>query len=46
MTPVLANLFQNAALLLAMMAVFDLVTGKKEVQGLWRRQLLAGVILG
>jgi len=46
MTPVLVTLIQNAALLLAMVVVFDLVTSQKQVYGQWRRQALAGLILG
>ncbi len=46
MIPVLVTLIQNAALLLAMMVVFDLVASRKAVSGQCRRQVLAGVILG
>lgn len=46
MKHVLVTLIQNTALLLAMMIVFDLVTSRKPVQDQWRRQALAGVILG
>ncbi|MEE4253818.1 MAG: PAS domain S-box protein [Desulfuromusa sp.] len=46
MIPVLATLIQNAALLLAMMVVFDLVTSRKSVYSQRWHQALAGVILG
>jgi PAS domain S-box-containing protein len=46
MFPILVTLIQNAALLLAMMIVFDLVTTSKTVAGQWTRQVLAGSILG
>ncbi len=46
MNPLLVTLFQNAALLLAMMVVFDLVTSRKAVHGKWRRQVLTGIVLG
>ncbi|MDZ7759892.1 MAG: LytS/YhcK type 5TM receptor domain-containing protein [Desulfovermiculus sp.] len=46
MTPMLVTLVQNAALLLAMMVVFDLLSSRKTVHGKWRRQVLTGVILG
>ncbi|MCF7709297.1 MAG: PAS domain S-box protein, partial [Verrucomicrobia bacterium] len=46
MIPVLVTLIHNAALLLAMMVVFDLVTSRKTMHGQWHRQILAGVILG
>jgi PAS domain S-box-containing protein len=46
MITVLVTLIQNAALLLAMMVVFDLVTSRKSVHGQWRRQAVAGLILG
>jgi CheY-like chemotaxis protein len=41
MTTVLVTLIQNAALLPAMMVVFDLVTSRKPVYGQWRRQAMA-----
>lgn len=43
---VLITLIQNAALLLAMMVVFDLVTSWKPVHSQWGRQVPAGVLLG
>lgn len=46
MIPVLVTLIHNAALLLAMMVVFDLVTSRKSVNDLRWRQALAGVIIG
>ena len=46
MITVLVTLIQNAALLLATMVVFDLVTSRKSVHGQWRRQAVAGLILG
>src|SRR6056297_3237738 len=46
MISVLTTLIQNAALLLAMMVVFDLVSSRHFVHGQRRRQVLAGVILG
>lgn len=46
MITVLVTLIQNAALLLAMMVVFDLVTSRKTVYGQWGRQAVAGLIVG
>jgi PAS domain S-box-containing protein len=46
MIPVLVTLIQNAALLLAMMVVFDLVTSRKTVYGQWGSKAVAGIILG
>ncbi|MBI5646545.1 MAG: PAS domain S-box protein [Ignavibacteriae bacterium] len=46
MTTVLMALFQNAALLLAMMLVFDLITARAPIRARLLRQVLAGIILG
>lgn len=46
MMTVLGILIKDAALLLAMMVVFDLVARPKPEQNQWRHQALAGVILG
>ncbi len=46
MVIVLITLIQNAALLLAMMVVLDLVTSRKPLQDQWERQVMAGVLLG
>ncbi|MDT8439093.1 MAG: hypothetical protein RQ729_08815, partial [Wenzhouxiangellaceae bacterium] len=46
MNTLVTTLAQNAALLLAMMVVFDLVTSRKTMCGQWQRQILAGIILG
>lgn len=46
MNSVLITLFQNAALLLAMMIVYDLVISLKALPGRWLRQVISGSILG
>lgn len=42
----LVSLIQNAALLLAMVVVFDLVTSRQRFHGKWLYQILAGLIGG
>ena len=43
---ILVTLFRNAALLLAMVVVFDLITSRQRLQKERARQVLAGLIIG
>lgn len=45
-TPILASLLQNATMLLAIVVIFDLATGRQRLEGRPRRQLLVGLIVG
>ena len=44
--PIISGLFENAVLLLAMVAVYDLVMAKLRPAGPWRRDIALGVLLG
>ena len=44
--PALIALLQNAALLLAMVVVFDLAAGRQRTDGRARRQIIVGLVLG
>ena len=45
-SPVLSSLLQNAALLLAMVAVYDLATSHQRLHGNPFKQVMVGVVLG
>ena len=44
--PMIATLFQNAALLLAMVVVFDLFTSRQRLRNRMSSQCMAGLVLG
>lgn len=46
MSIALAPLIHNAAMLLAMMVIFDLITRQRSMDGLWQRKVVAGLLLG
>ncbi len=46
MNSVIVTLLQNAAILLAMMVVFDFLTSRSLLHAQWQRLVLAGIILG